>query len=62
MKGATFDKHYISMMLDDHKKDVNKFKQEATGANDAQLKTWATNTLPVLQKHLDSVQAIKKGM
>jgi putative membrane protein len=62
MKGAAFDKHYISMMLDDHQKDVAKFKKESTDANDAQLKTWATNTLPVLQKHLDSVQAIKKGM
>jgi putative membrane protein len=62
MKGSAFDKHYISMMLDDHQKDVAKFKKESTGANDAQLKTWATNTLPVLQKHLDSVKAIKKGM
>lgn len=62
MKGAAFDKHYISMMLDDHKEDVEKFQKQSTSANDAQLKTWAVNTLPVLQKHLDSVQAIKKGM
>jgi putative membrane protein len=62
MKGAAFDKHYVSMMVDDHQKDVAKFKKESTGANDAQLKTWAANTLPVLQKHLDSIQAIKKGM
>lgn len=62
MKGAAFDRHYISMMVDDHQKDVAKFKKESTGANDAQLKQWAGNTLPVLQKHLDSIQAIKKGM
>lgn len=62
MKGTAFDKHYVSMMVDDHEKDVAKFKKESTGANDAQLKTWITNTLPVLQKHLDSIQAIKKGM
>lgn len=62
MKGASFDKHYISMMLDDHQKDVAKFKKESTSADDAQLKQWAGNTLPTLQKHLDSVQAIKKGM
>lgn len=62
MKGAAFDKHYISMMLDDHKEDVSKFQKKSNDANDAQLKTWAANTLPVLQKHLDSVQAIKKGM
>jgi putative membrane protein len=62
MKGAAFDKHYISMMVDDHKEDVGKFKKQSADANDAQLKTWAANTLTVLQKHLDSVQAIKKGM
>lgn len=61
-KGAAFDKHYVSMMVDDHQKDVAKFKKESTGAKDAQLKNWAGNTLPVLQKHLDSIQAIKKGM
>lgn len=62
MKGAAFDKHYISMMVDDHKKDVGKFEKQSTNGSDAQLKTWAANTLPVLQKHYDSVQAIKKGM
>jgi putative membrane protein len=62
MKGSAFDKHYVSMMVQDHQKDVAKFKKESTNANDAQLKTWAGNTLPTLQKHLDSIQAIKKGM
>lgn len=62
MKGSAFDKHYVSMMVEDHQKDVAKFKKESTDANDAQLKTWAGNTLPTLQKHLDSIQAIKKGM
>ena len=62
MKGAAFDKHYVSMMVDDHKEDVGEFKKQSTSANDPQLKTWAGNTLPVLQKHLDSIQAIKKGM
>jgi putative membrane protein len=62
MKGSAFDKHYISMMVDDHQKDVAKFKKASANCNDAQLKTWATNTLPTLQKHLDSIQAIKKGM
>jgi putative membrane protein len=62
MKGSAFDKHYVSMMVDDHQKDVAKFKKESSDANDAQLKTWAGNTLPTLQKHLDSIQAIKKGM
>src|SRR4051812_15500572 len=62
MTGKTFDKHYVDMMVDDHKKDINKFKMAAEKCDDNQLKTWASNTLPTLQKHMDSVQAIKKGM
>lgn len=62
LSGKAFDQHYIGMMVDDHKKDVDKFKKQANSGADAQLKTWAGNTLPTLQKHLDSVQAIHKGM
>ena len=62
MKGSAFDRHYVSMMVEDHQKDVAEFKKQSTGAKDDQLKTWVTNTLPTLQKHLDSIQAIKKGM
>lgn len=62
LKGAAFDKKYVSMMLEDHQKDVAKFKSEADKAQDPQLKQWVQNTVPVLQKHLDSIQAIKKGM
>lgn len=62
MKGKAFDSHYVNMMVNDHKEDVAKFKMESTKADDPDLKTWITNTLPTLQKHLDSIQAIKKSI
>lgn len=62
LNGSAFDKKYVSMMLEDHQKDVAKFKSEADKAQDPQLKQWVQNTVPVLQKHLDSIEAIKKGM
>lgn len=62
MKGKAFDRHYMSMMNNDHKKDIDKFKKQANSGGDAQLKTWAQNTIPTLQKHMDSVAAIRKGM
>jgi putative membrane protein len=62
MKGKTFDSHYMSMMDDDHKKTIDKFEKQANSGGDAQLKSWASSALPVLKKHLDSVQAIRKGM
>jgi putative membrane protein len=61
MTGKSFDQHYVNMMVEDHQKDVAKFKKQSTSGKDDQLKTWAGQTLPVLQTHLDSIQAIKKS-
>lgn len=50
MTGAAFDKHYMEMMVTDHEKTVALFK---TGVEnrDQELKTWATNTLSVIEGH-----------
>jgi putative membrane protein len=58
MKGKDFDKEYVSMMVDDHKKDIAEFKKCSENCSDSTIKAFATNTLPVLEKHLDSIQAI----
>ncbi|MEO6548432.1 MAG: DUF4142 domain-containing protein [Ferruginibacter sp.] len=57
-KGKDFDKAYMDMMLDDHKKDVKAFQKAASECKDADLKSFAGKTLPVLQGHLDSAKAI----
>lgn len=62
MTGKSFDQHYVSMMVSDHKKDIDDFKKQLNKAKDPDLKTWIGNTLPVLQKHLDSINAIKKDL
>ena len=59
--GADFDKSYINMMIEDHKKDIAEFKKASQNLKDAGVKGFATNALPVLQKHLDSANAIIKG-
>jgi putative membrane protein len=60
MKGSAFDKHYVSMMRNDHKKDISKFEKAANSAADADLKNWAAKTLPTLKMHRDSVDALSK--
>jgi putative membrane protein len=57
-KGRDFDKAYVEMMVDDHKKDVAEFRKCADNCSDSTIKSFAYNTLPVLEKHLDSIQAI----
>jgi putative membrane protein len=57
-KGKDFDKAYVSMMVDDHKKDIAEFRKCADNCSDSTIKSFAATTLPVLMKHLDSIQAI----
>jgi putative membrane protein len=57
-KGRDFDKAYVDMMLDDHKKDIAEFRKCADNCSDSTIKLFAYNMLPVLEKHLDSIKAI----
>jgi putative membrane protein len=61
-KGADFDKDYMSMMVDDHEKDVRKFENAANNAKDAELKAFASKTLPVLREHLQMAKTINDGL
>lgn len=58
MTGDTFDKHYMDMMVNDHKEDIGEFKKEANSSVNDAFKAFAAKTLPTLQKHLDSALAI----
>lgn len=51
-KGAEFDRMYADLMVKDHKKDIAKFKKEASEGSDASLKSFASTTLPTLEHHL----------
>jgi putative membrane protein len=39
-------------MVRDHEKDIAAFQQESSHGTNSDLKSWATNTLPTLQMHL----------
>lgn len=52
MNGADFDREYMKNMVSDHKKDVKEFQKEAKSAKDADVKSFASQTLPTLQQHL----------
>ena len=52
LHGDAFDKAYAKMMVADHKKDISEFKREADSGSDPQVKSFANQTLPTLQEHL----------
>jgi putative membrane protein len=60
--GAAFDKAYMNMMVNDHKKDVTEFEKASKMCKDQECLAFASKTLPTLQMHLDSAQAINKSL
>jgi putative membrane protein len=57
--GNSFDKAYIDMMIDGHKKAADKFQDEIKSGSDADLRAFATKTLDVIHAHLDAAQKCK---
>ena len=58
LKGADFDREYGKMMLSDHRKDVSEFEKQSTRGGDADLKAFATKTLPTLNEHLQMAESL----
>jgi len=61
-KGKDFDKAYTDLMVDDHENDIKAFQDEADKGKIAELKTWASGKLPVLQHHLEMSKQAKDAV
>lgn len=61
LKGAAFDHRYIREMIAGHTKAIAVYKKEETDAQNSSLKSYAEQSLPVLQKHLDDAKALEKA-
>ena len=51
--GNDFDKAYADLMVSEHKDVIEVFEEASTDSNDADIKNWATVSLPGLRAHLD---------
>jgi len=60
LSGPEFDKAYMQLMVQEHTKDVNTFKQEAANAHDNTIKQFAAATAPVLESHLTEAKQIEQ--
>lgn len=58
LSGEQFDKAYMRDMVKDHTQDVADFQRESTNGSDPQVKQFASQTLPILQSHLQEAQQI----
>lgn len=55
LSGAAFNREYLNQMLKDHQNDVSAFQTEAQQGQDPDVKAFAAQTLPTIQKHLQQV-------
>jgi putative membrane protein len=60
LKGAAFDSRYIHEMIAGHTEAIGVFTKEAADAENADLKAYASETLPTLHKHLDGAKDLSK--
>jgi putative membrane protein len=59
-KGASFDRHYAEAIgVKAHEDTIKLFQKEVDKGSDADVKAWASKTLPALQHHLEAAQALK---
>ncbi len=61
LKGAAFDRHYAQEMVAGHTKAIAIYKKEAADAQNAALKSYAAQALPVLEKHLEDAKGLEKA-
>lgn len=58
LKGTAFDHRYIQEMIAGHTKAIQVYTKEAADAQSADLKAYASQVLPTLQKHLEDAKAL----
>jgi putative membrane protein len=59
MSGPELDREFARVMVDDHQKAVSEFRNEANTAQDKDVKDYAAQTGPVLEKHLQKAQELQ---
>ncbi len=59
LKAAAFDHRYVQEMVAGHTKAIAIYKKEAADAQNSALKSYAEQTLPILEKHLGGAKNLQ---
>lgn len=60
LKGKSFDRRFIQESISGHEKAIAAYKKESEHGDNADIKAYATQTLPTLEEHLHKAQDLKK--
>jgi putative membrane protein len=58
LKGAAFDRHFAHDMIIGHEHAISVYKKEEQNAQSPDIKAYAGQALPTLQKHLDEARKL----
>jgi putative membrane protein len=61
LKGAAFDRRFAQEMIAGHQKAIAEYQREAQNGQNADLKAYANQAVPVLEKHLQAAQGLGKS-
>jgi putative membrane protein len=60
LEGEQFDRQYLQTMIEEHKKAIELFEQQAQSGETPEVQKYAKQTLPGLQAHLEMAQQIEQ--
>lgn len=58
LSGPAFDRAFLQAQVDDHQKDIQYFQQQANTLKNPELKAFAQQTIPVMERHLQMAQQL----
>jgi putative membrane protein len=62
LSGADFDQAYAQDMVKDHQQDLRDFQREANHGNNDVIRGFASETVPMIQQHLDQAKEMLKAV
>lgn len=62
LSGEKFDAEYMKGQVKAHEAAVKLFQKESEKGTDADVKTWAAQTLPAIQSHLEMARTMSSAM
>jgi putative membrane protein len=62
LTGPEFDREFMNMMVSDHQKAVEMFRDQQTIAQNADVKDYVEDLLPKLEMHLDKAQRLQSKL
>lgn len=62
LSGTDFDQAYAQDMVKDHQQDLRDFQREANHGNNDVIRGFASETVPVIQQHLDRAKEMQKAV